>query len=97
MTKKLFYFSIFVCFFLCGCQMNSSESEPKFFNPTSLVYEVHFHPNGATGDEIVQEMNLGIAEELEPLQYTAPVGLRFSGWNTKSDGSGDFYDDCQNL
>lgn len=94
MKKKLLYLSIFLSFLFCSCQQNT-QTIPLFNNPTTLVYEVHFHPNGTIGDEIIQKMNLGIAENLESLQYTAPVGLRFSGWNTKPDGSGEFYDDCQ--
>ena len=92
--KKIFLLLSALMFFLCSCQINT-QSKPAFFNPTELTYEVHFHPNGVTGDEIIQKMNLGIANQLEPLQYNAPVGMRFGGWNTKPDGSGDYYNDCQ--
>lgn len=92
--KKIFFLLSALMFFLCSCQINT-QTKPAFFNPTELTYEVHFHPNGVTGDEIIQKMNLGSANQLEPLQYNAPVGMRFGGWNTKPDGSGDYYNDCQ--
>ena len=54
------------------------------------VFTVKYRPNGGDGDEIVKTYNMKSTAEILNNPYNN-TGYVFKGWNTKFDGSGDFY------
>ena len=54
------------------------------------VFTVKYRPNGGDGDEIVKTYNMKSTAEVLNNPYNN-TGYVFKGWNTKFDGSGDFY------
>ena len=55
-------------------------------------YTVHFNANGGTGTMADQTFALFDEKPLSPCTFTH-TGYRFTGWNTKADGSGTAYAD----
>lgn len=63
-----------------------------FFEPDTAT--VTFYANGGSGDMHAQNVIINQGFVLNSNSFTAPVNTAFYGWNTKTDGSGDFYGDC---
>ncbi len=59
-------------------------------------YTVHFDANGGTGTMADQTFDAGEEKNLTANAFTL-TGYRFTGWNTKADGSGMTYTDQQNI
>ena len=55
-------------------------------------YTVHFNANGGTGTMADQTFDFDDKKNLSPCTFTR-TGYRFTGWNTKADGSGTAYAD----
>ena len=53
---------------------------------------VKFFPNGGDGEMNEQEIESGVETELNANEFIYE-GLSFAEWNTKADGSGDSYED----
>ena len=59
-------------------------------------YTVHFNANGGTGTMADQTFTLVDEKPLSPCTFTR-TGYRFTGWNTKADGSGKAYADKEKI
>lgn len=69
-------------------------------NATEPEYYVAFDPNTPAGETVTgsmpnQHFVYGTAQNLTANAFVATGGYEFTGWNTKADGSGDFYADLQ--
>ena len=60
------------------------------------VIIIQFFANGGTGYMANQKINKGDAKELTANTFTR-IGYRFTGWNTKADGSGYSYTDQEKV
>ena len=67
-------------------------------NILTHTYMVHFDKNNehATGDMADQQFTYGVAQNLTANAFTY-TGYTFQKWNTISDGTGDWYDDGQEV
>ena len=74
----------------------SDEDIEKTVVYTPDDYKIHFDPNGGSGDMPDQDMTWDEEDDLDPNTFTRK-GYKFKGWNTKPDGSGDSYDDNQDV
>ena len=52
---------------------------------------ITYKPNGASGNDIQQDIAIGVDAQLKGKIYSKD-GYRFTGWNTKADGTGIHYD-----
>ena len=60
-------------------------------------YKIHFDGNGATSGTMTDmQMQYDVAKNLTQNAYLK-TGYTFTGWNTKTDGSGDSYSDMQSV
>ena len=59
---------------------------------TAITYTVVFNANGGSGTMDAQDFTVGTAQNLTANTFTRE-GYTFSGWNTKSDGTGTSYAD----
>ncbi|UKK68638.1 InlB B-repeat-containing protein [Prevotella communis] len=57
---------------------------------------VHFNANGGTGTMADQTFDFDDEKNLSPCTFTR-TGYRFTGWNTKADGSGKAYADKEKI
>ena len=60
------------------------------------TYKVAFKSNGGSGSMADQAFTYGVAQDLTSNAFSR-AGYFYSGWNTKSDGSGTAYSDGQNV
>ena len=62
-----------------------------FFEPDTAT--VTFNANGGTGDMPAQNVIVNQGFVLNANTFTAPANTAFYGWDTKPDGSGNYYGD----
>ncbi len=62
----------------------------------STKYKVTFNANGGTGTMADQEFEENVAENLDTNAFTR-ADYKFTGWNTKADGTGTAYADGQSV
>ena len=79
------------------CQLSFDEVKGYTFvfrNDWSFhkCFEARFIPNGGTGSEYTALMHTSEETQIEECTYTRD-GYAFIGWNTESDGTGDWYED----
>ena len=69
----------------------------QWTTPTgTLKYFVHFDANGGGGTMESQEFTAGVAQKLAANTFVDSVFI-FTGWNTRSNGSGAFYRDTEEI
>lgn len=68
-----------------------------YYSP--IVYWINPHANGGIGAEpsIKQNIKYGVATPLTRNAWFTREGYEFSGWNTKADGTGRFFADCETV
>ena len=73
--------------------MSAGEERPlyAFFEPDTAT--VTFNANGGTGDMPAQNVIVNQGFVLNANTFTAPANTAFYGWDTKPDGSGNYYGD----
>ena len=59
---------------------------------TANTYNITFKANGGTGEDSIQVKTYGVDAALNPNTFVRDK-YSFTGWNTKSDGSGTAYAD----
>ena len=64
------------------------------FSPTSIFEGNIVSGTGTMDDQIIYD---GITTALDDMDFTAPSGYYFTGWNTAQDGSGTQYTDGQQV
>ena len=67
-----------------------------FTQTKNTNYTIRFNANGGTGSMADMTMAYGTAKNLTANSYTK-TGHYFSGWNTKANGSGTSYTNCQSV
>ena len=60
------------------------------------TWTISFYPNGGKGSMKVQKVSVGSSAKLNANTFTRE-DHSFSGWNTKEDGSGKGYEDCEEV
>ncbi len=59
-------------------------------------YVVKYNANGGTGTAVDSNHTYCIEKELTPNSFSR-AGFKFTGWNTKADGTGTSYVDCESV
>ena len=78
-------------------RLTEDESITLYAQWQANTYNIRFAPNGGTGKMPDQkEILYGETTELSPCAFTRK-GYRFTGWNTKANGTGETVDEALNL
>jgi uncharacterized repeat protein (TIGR02543 family) len=96
MFKKISSVLIFVFIFLFfSCEDTGRMVERMItISQTVKEFNVFFDANGGSGKMEAVKYQLGVPDTLPEVLFTAPTGLKFGSWNTKADGSGKSYKNC---
>ncbi len=96
MVKKILFVIVSIAIFLfTSCEQNVNSFENLISVPDSVkFFNVSFDANGGSGTMESVSCQIGVEKSLPKAKFTSPTGLKFGSWNTKADGSGKSYKDC---
>ncbi len=96
MVKKILFVIVSIAIFLfTSCEQNVNSFEYLISGTDSVkFFNVSFDANGGSGTMESVSCQIGVEKSLPKVNFTSPTGLKFGSWNTKADGSGKSYKDC---
>jgi hypothetical protein len=96
MVKKILFVIVSIAIFLfTSCEQNVNSFEYLISGTDSVkFFNVSFDANGGSGTMESVSCQIGVEKSLPKVKFTSPTGLKFGSWNTKADGSGKSYKDC---
>lgn len=99
--KKILVFTMFLTVISYLIPITFSKYKNTFSKDISLsvtraIYTIKFNSNGGTGEMSDISVKYAVSQNLPSNSFTKS-GYLFIGWNTKSDGSGRFFSDEQDI